>query len=82
MDEELQAAVVHVVRLSERERLPNAKRQSRCLISVDPSLEVASSAFFLAGGLVLLSRDHPLVSFPEVVAVAGGLLIAFGNLSP
>ncbi|MCA1740087.1 MAG: hypothetical protein LC740_15020 [Actinobacteria bacterium] len=38
-------------------------------------------AFLLAGGLVLHFRNHLPVGFPEV-AVAGRLLIAFGDLLP
>ena len=79
-DEELQAAVVHPSRLGERERLPDEARKPLAQ-GVDPTLDVGSLAFLLAGGLVPPFGDHPLVSLPEV-AVAGRLLLAFGNLLP
>jgi hypothetical protein len=72
--------MVHPARLGERERLSNEARKPLAQ-RVDPTPYVASLAFFLAGGLVLLWRDHSPVSLPQV-AVAGRLLIALGNLLP
>ena len=72
--------MVHPARLGERERLSNEARKPLAQ-GVDPTLYVASLAFFLAGGLMLLWWDHFPVSLPQV-AVAGRLLIALGNLLP
>ncbi len=72
--------MVHLVRLAEGERLPNEARKPLPQ-SVDPTLDVRSLAFLLAGGFVLLVGDHPLVSLPQV-AVTGRLLVAFGDRLP
>ena len=57
MDEQLQAAMVHLARLGERERLSN-EASKPLSEGVDPPLDVASLALFLAGGLVLVLGDH------------------------
>ncbi len=66
--------MVHLTRLGEGERLAHEARKP-LLEGVDPALNVASLAFFLASGLVLLFGDHFLISLPEV-AVAGHLLVS------
>ena len=80
VDEELEATVVHVARLGEGERLTHEARKP-LPEGVDPTLDVASLAFFLAGSLVLLFGDHLLVGFPEI-AVAGRSFVALGNRFP
>jgi len=72
--------VVHLARLGERECLSNEARKPLTQ-GVDPPLDVGSLALLLAGGLVPLFWDHLLVSLPEV-AVAGCLLVAFGDHLP
>ena len=72
--------MVHVVRLGEGEFLTHEARKPLPQ-GVNPSLYVASLAFFLTGGLVLLFRDHLLVGFPEI-AVAPRSFVALGDRFP
>ena len=69
MDEELQTAMVHPARLGERECLSNEARQPLSE-RVVPPFDMASFAFFLARGLVLVLWNHSLVGFPKITVAA------------
>ena len=61
--------MVHVARLREGKGLTHEARKP-LPEGVDTTLDVASLAFLLADGFVLLFGDHLLVGFPEIT-VAG-----------
>jgi len=80
VDEEFETAVVHVVRLGERERFTHEPREPLPQ-SVDPSLDMGCLAFLLANGLMVLFEDRLLVGLPQV-AVAGCPFVELGDGSP
>jgi hypothetical protein len=66
VNEELEAAVMHLAQLGEGRHLTHEARKPLTQ-GIDLTLNVASLALLLADGFVSLFGNHPLVGFPQVL---------------